>query len=459
MIHRYDHRSETRGGEKSRSSNRREVGTGRSAGAGHESSHGVPRFLRESHSSRGASRDPVTIQRDGNGPLPPTGFQLTPPSMLQPSDPYARYMPDFGFDLQIDPEIQAQIRVIMAARAREMMRADHVIASVRPLLPPIFIPLPGGATAPVPVPATTASLPPLPSASSSPSPDAPVSPEPTRAGSGGDVLGAVLALPRVRAMLDGIKSDFTGGLSTYWAGASTFDRSAFVTGSVVVSSSVIGSIVGFEGPRNFVLPLLNDIVVPVPGLPGYGLEMNFSPDSIMIGAHLDVGQFFPPLFGFGAASFEAIGGPPQPLPSFPISPTTDGSGGPGGSTSEIARGLAHRSHRGVPLDAATRRWFETESGQALPEVRLHLDPQADRLATTLGARAFTTGRDIFFRSGEYAPERPDGRRLLSHELAHVPQQERGISHGRDIGHGIRVTEPGDAHEREADRIAARLSRP
>jgi hypothetical protein len=92
-------------------------------------------------------------------------------------------------------------------------------------------------------------------------------------------------------------------------------------------------------------------------------------------------------------------------------------------------------------------------------VRLHVDAEADRLAATLGARAFTSGRDIFFRSGAYAPGRPDGQRLLAHELAHVPQQERGISGARDIGYGIRMTEPGDAHEREADRIAARLSPP
>ena len=37
-------------------------------------------------------------------------------------------------------------------------------------------------------------------------------------------------------------------------------------------------------------------------------------------------------------------------------------------------------------------------------------------------RAFTTGRDIFFRRGEYSPSSSAGKRLLAHELVHVVQQ-------------------------------------
>lgn len=459
MNHRYEqHRPTETRGSRAHVAVRQEKGPGDWAGR-EPAFNGVPRYLREFPRAHRATGTPVTIQRDGDAPLPSSGFQLTPPSLLQPSDPYARYMPDFGLDLQLDPEVQAQIRVIMAARARELMNADHVIASVRPLLPAVPIPVAGGGGLPATAPIGPGGFPPTPSpgpgAASAPS----YTPGPVRPGSGGDVLSAVVALPQVRSMLDGVKNDFTGGLSRYWDGASTFDRTAFVTGSVVVGASIIGPIVGFEGPRNFVLPRLNDVVIPIPGLSGYGLEMHFTPDAIMIGAHLDVGQFLPPLLNFGTASFQAIGGPPQPTPFFPISPMRDGSGATLEGSAGIAGRIARQSGGGTPLDPSTRRLFESETGQGLPDVRLHVDGEADRLSAALGARAFTAGRDIFFRAGTYAPDRPEGRRLLAHELAHVPQQERGIAAGRDVGHGVRVTEPGDVHEQEAERVAARLSNP
>ena len=55
-------------------------------------------------------------------------------------------------------------------------------------------------------------------------------------------------------------------------------------------------------------------------------------------------------------------------------------------------------------------------------VRVHTDAKASDAASAIGARAFTAGRDIVFGAGEFAPQNDAGRRLLSHELAHVVQQ-------------------------------------
>ncbi|NEP28586.1 DUF4157 domain-containing protein, partial [Moorena sp. SIO3I6] len=41
------------------------------------------------------------------------------------------------------------------------------------------------------------------------------------------------------------------------------------------------------------------------------------------------------------------------------------------------------------------------------------------------ARAFTTGKDIFFRQGEYNPGSQEGKKLIAHELTHVVQQTGG----------------------------------
>ncbi len=46
-------------------------------------------------------------------------------------------------------------------------------------------------------------------------------------------------------------------------------------------------------------------------------------------------------------------------------------------------------------------------------------------APSIGALAFTHGTDLYFAPGRYAPETPQGRLLLGHELTHVVQQARG----------------------------------
>jgi len=55
-------------------------------------------------------------------------------------------------------------------------------------------------------------------------------------------------------------------------------------------------------------------------------------------------------------------------------------------------------------------------------VRLHAGPRAAASAAALGARAFTVGQDVVFGLGEFAPDKPDGLRLIAHELTHVGQQ-------------------------------------
>ena len=77
---------------------------------------------------------------------------------------------------------------------------------------------------------------------------------------------------------------------------------------------------------------------------------------------------------------------------------------------------------GSPLPASVRDFAEPRFGQDFGGVRVHTGGEAARAARSMGARAFTSGRDVVFAEGEYAPESTEGRRLLAHELAHVVQQ-------------------------------------
>jgi hypothetical protein len=79
--------------------------------------------------------------------------------------------------------------------------------------------------------------------------------------------------------------------------------------------------------------------------------------------------------------------------------------------------------RGAPLPAATRAFFEPRFGADFGQVRLHTDVLAADTATSINAKAFTVGQDIAFNAGQYAPESPEGQRLLAHELTHVVQQQ------------------------------------
>lgn len=77
---------------------------------------------------------------------------------------------------------------------------------------------------------------------------------------------------------------------------------------------------------------------------------------------------------------------------------------------------------GHTLPASVQRDFGPRLGHDLSGVRVHHDDAADRAATSVGARAFTLGRDLVFARGEFSPNTGEGRRLLAHELVHWVQQ-------------------------------------
>jgi hypothetical protein len=103
---------------------------------------------------------------------------------------------------------------------------------------------------------------------------------------------------------------------------------------------------------------------------------------------------------------------------------------------------------GRPLDRAATQFLEPRFGHSFEEVRVHSDCYADELARSLGAEAFATGSDIYFRAGEYRPDSPAGRRLLAHEAAHVLQSKTSTS-----SLGFRISDPDGESEHEAERAA------
>ena len=101
---------------------------------------------------------------------------------------------------------------------------------------------------------------------------------------------------------------------------------------------------------------------------------------------------------------------------------------------------------GEALPDSIRSSLEPHFGRDFSDVRVHAGAEADALSQQLGAKAFTTGQDIFFRSGDYQPESEEGKKLLGHEMTHVVQQG-GAAVSRQA---VEAEEKAPAAEREAE---------
>ncbi len=89
----------------------------------------------------------------------------------------------------------------------------------------------------------------------------------------------------------------------------------------------------------------------------------------------------------------------------------------------------HSMGGGQPLDAGVRDAAEPRLQKEFGKVQVHTGSEAAGAVRALGVQAFTWGKHIFFGAGKYQPHSEAGMRLLSHELAHVAQQESGTGGG------------------------------
>ncbi|MEU1279377.1 DUF4157 domain-containing protein [Streptomyces sp. NPDC005805] len=118
----------------------------------------------------------------------------------------------------------------------------------------------------------------------------------------------------------------------------------------------------------------------------------------------------------------------------------------------VQRSTVHAVLRGGgrPLDERSRTDMEARFGADFSDVRVHTDAAARASAAQLGAAAYTSGSHIVA-----GPAGID-RHTLAHELTHVLQQRSGPVAGTDRGDGLRVSDPSDRFEREAEATARRV---
>jgi hypothetical protein len=66
--------------------------------------------------------------------------------------------------------------------------------------------------------------------------------------------------------------------------------------------------------------------------------------------------------------------------------------------------------------------MEPRFGHDFSQVRIYTDAKAAESSRALNALAYTVGRNIVFKAGQYQPHTSAGRHLLAHELSHTIQQ-------------------------------------
>ena len=84
------------------------------------------------------------------------------------------------------------------------------------------------------------------------------------------------------------------------------------------------------------------------------------------------------------------------------------------------------SNGGQPLPNEARNFYEPRFGYDFGNVKIHTGTVAAKSAQSINALAYTSGNNIVFNNGQYAPNTDSGKKLLGHELTHVVQQNNNI---------------------------------
>ncbi|WP_411083296.1 DUF4157 domain-containing protein [Streptomyces sp. cmx-18-6] len=118
----------------------------------------------------------------------------------------------------------------------------------------------------------------------------------------------------------------------------------------------------------------------------------------------------------------------------------------------VQRSSVHDVLRGPgrAMSPSTRTEMEARLGADFSDVRIHDGAGARASAEGVGARAYTSGSHVVIGAGG------GDKHTLAHELTHVVQQRQGPVAGTDNGAGLRVSDPSDRFEREAEANARRV---
>ena len=113
---------------------------------------------------------------------------------------------------------------------------------------------------------------------------------------------------------------------------------------------------------------------------------------------------------------------------------------------------------GRPMDSGVVDMVRGATGDDASGIQVHEGPDAAEAAHSVEAEMFASGNHIVAPKGLDITTR-EGAFKTVHEVHHiVNQQAKGPVEGTDTGDGLKISDPGDRHEQEADQAAARAVR-
>ena len=158
------------------------------------------------------------------------------------------------FRLQLDPEIEAQMRLAAAGQAAPRLRQFFVSPDWSSFgQSQLDAMLRTAPATPAPAPAA-----------------GPATPRP---GQIGDLMGAIWRLQAVQQAADRLRADTERTLRSEWEGASDGERALMITAAATFAGTSLTAILANQPTRELALDFIDGRNLPVPGVPGFTVQL------------------------------------------------------------------------------------------------------------------------------------------------------------------------------------------
>src|SRR6266498_537077 len=133
--------------------------------------------------------------------------------------------------------------------------------------------------------------------------------------------------------------------------------------------------------------------------------------------------------------------------------------GPPTTSIPFEQTLAASKGGGTALPGNTRQFMESRFNADFSGVRIHTDSTAEHLSSSVHAKAFAHGNDIYFNSRQFSPHSIEGGTLLAHELTHTIQQGASKSTTPSINSKTSLSKKNILHRSADSKVLSALNNP
>jgi len=131
--------------------------------------------------------------------------------------------------------------------------------------------------------------------------------------------------------------------------------------------------------------------------------------------------------------------------------------GPPTTSIPFEQTLASSKGGGTALPGDTRQFMESRFDADFGGVRIHTGSAAEHLTSSVEAKAFAHGNDIYFNRGQFSPHSTEGGTLLAHELTHTIQQGASKNNTSTINSKPSISRKNIFHRKGIKKVSSTLN--